>query len=455
MCSLGKRGAAPQAARPFGAKVPNAALRDGFRVLPRKAMRREITYCAVGLAAGLVVVIAVSLRTGGTQPPAAVPVQERAGVSDTSPLRAANEGIGVPGAAARSAGDLIGDAVAAFPRMTVDERDGAVRELVAKLRAHGPIGLQALLAFFKTGDDVKLRGGWGMTGGKITSAPSLRIALLEALSDWPGALEVNRAIARMTSRPFEAVIAIRNLERIEPGVHRAEAIRTVRELAEQPVGGDYAMEGAHYVIEAMRHFKATELLPAAEKIVERQPDAAYALVDALTDLPAAVRGPAIARTFSHPVVARRFASNPYVLRNLPFSEPVVVAQAARLFSNGMTVAQQEGLLAEFGQGRDYEPKLEFFAKEEAAQPGARKGTDAAADIKGRLDFLARVEPAVVEPEIMERVDDAREELTKGIEDAAQDDADGKGDQAITIGDGIGDALIKGRKIKDIKLRVEK
>ncbi len=406
-------------------------------------MRWKITLCALGAAAGLAVIAA--LWKAGVAQPSNADSEPRGTMARTS----TNERIGVPVAVAdetapapETAGHLLRAAVAGLPALSVEGRDRVVRELVVKLRAHGQDGLKVVREFFAASGDVKLRNGFEMADGKIKSAPSLRIALLEALSDWPGAVEVNREIARSTSRGFEAAIAIRNLEKSAPGVHRAEAIRAMQELAQRPDRGEFAMEGANYLIEAMRHFAAPELVPAAERMVGELPLVAAVLVDALADFPDVVRGPALDRIFSNPGIAAQFAANPYMLRNLPFSEPRVVKNVAGLFSGGMTPRQQGRFLAEFGAGRDYTVKPDFFPeKAAAAKPG-----NPAADIKGRLDFLAQIEPAAA-PEIRQQVAEAREELAAALENPVPEPAD----QVISIGNGAGDAVIKGRRIQSIRI----
>jgi hypothetical protein len=431
-------------------------------------MRREYTFSAAGFLAGFILATVIFFQH--TPEPAAAgakPEEPAAGNTSSSAPPSHEPGrIGRPiviheeevdatkaetGAAAKSPATLLHETIASLPGLDERDRDRAVNELVEALRQHGPAGLQAVREFFKTAQDVKIRNGWGMSNGRITSAPSLRIALLDALREWPGGTELNLEILRETSRAFEASLAVRNLEKSSPGVYRAEAIRTMSTLAAQPMKGEFAAEGMNYVFDAMRHFNAPELLPAAEKLVASQPWAAFQLMNALKEMAPEVRGPAYGRLFSDPKIAAQLASNPHTMQNLNYADPHVAQHAAHLYATLMDAKQRDRFLGDFGSNRAFSIRSDFFAPEATANYVTVAGGTEVPELQARLGFLDQIAPHSTTPVLQQRLAEAREDINKAIANPRTDAVIG-GDRVFQIGTGAGEMKIRADTIRSIEIR---
>lgn len=191
--------------------------------------------------------------------------------------------------AEKSPAGLMHDTIASFSGMKPDQRNAAVTRLIDQLRQQGPAGLQAVRDYLRAGQDVSLGGGYMVKNGKVTMSPSLRHAMLNALGDWPGneSLQITREVMGSTTRLSDVGILIQQLESKSPGTFKAEAIEIIQKLASMP---QQQGDAANIVIEALRHFKAPELIPVAEQLVQNNVRSAIQVIQALGDLPQDVRG---------------------------------------------------------------------------------------------------------------------------------------------------------------------
>jgi hypothetical protein len=436
-------------------------------------MRRELIFSSAGFLIGFVVAAAVFFQPAPELPqPAAT--SEKAAVVASRPesVLTDNERIGRPtvvqadeapssdeAAKPKTPATLLDEIIASLPGLDENNRDRVVADLIANLRKQGPAGLQVLRDFFKNGQDVKLRNGWGMSNGRVTSAPSLRVALLDALSDWPGATDLNLDVLRGAKSPFEASLALRNLEATSPGVYRNEAIRALSALADQSTRGDFAQQGLNHLFDAMRHFDAPELLPAAEKVVASNPWAAFQLIDALKDMAPEVRNPAYGRLFSNPKIAEQLASNPHTLRNLSYADPQVAQYAAQLYANGMSGKQRDRFLADFGSNRAFSFRNDFFAPQGAGRVATVIDTGNGlenVELKSRMAFLDQIAQHSTTPVLQQRLEEAREDLRNSMANPNKGfpvrPVEISGTKFISVGEGAGSMKIKGNAIQTIEVR---
>ena len=328
------------------------------------------------------------------------------------------EAVAAPVAAQKGASEIFHEALASLGGMDVSRQQVAVDDLVKKLRAAGPEGLQVVRDFFRAGQDVKLQGGYSTRNGKMTQSPSLRMSMLDALAEWPGAeaTELTREVLRTTSRMAEAAMAIRQLEAKAPGAYRAEAIATLQQLANGTQGKDGIFDGGNSFFDALGYFKAAEMLPAAEKLVQKNGWAASQYLQALANFSPDVRGPAMERVFAQPEAVKQMASNPWALQNLNYSERAVSQNVAQMFADSMDKKARENFLTNFAANRS------SFTMASAFDPASAKGVVAqpvpeatrVAQLQSKLVFLDSIAPQCNTPVLQERLQDARDDVKKAI-----------------------------------------
>ena len=349
--------------------------------------------------------------------------------------------VAVPVAAPKSAAELFHEALASMGELDPKKRQAAVNELVNKLRAAGPEGLQAVRDFFRAGQDVKFQGGYAIMNGKMTQSPSLRAAMLDALGEWPGpeATELTREVLRSTPRMFEAAIAIRQLEAKAPGAYRAEEIQTLQQLASEPQGKDGFFDGGNTLFDAMGYFKAPELIPAAEKLVQKNGWAAMQYVQALGNFSQDVREPAIERLFAQPEVVKQLAANPWALQGMNYSDRAVSQNVAQMFETGMDRKVRETFLQNFAGSHA------SFVAASAFDPAAAKGgvvqqipePARVAQLQAKLTFLDQIAPQCTTAVLQERLQDARDDVKKAIAQPPSQTLNRSGAGTLQLSGGVG------------------
>ena len=400
-------------------------------------MRREILFSLLGFLGGFVVAGFVfwqpSAPSDATPKPATTAAVEapsshtpasaasgdhsnrRVTVSarDSGVVAPANEGAPSP----KGAAETFHEAIGKLKGMDANRRQAAIDSLVKQLRGMGPEGLQVLRDYFRAGQDVKFPdGGYVIVDGRVVQSGSLRASLLNSLGDWPGneAVDLAREVLKTTSRMSEASAAIAMLEKKAPGVYRAEAIQVVQQLADKPGEKDmWAMNGGSLVLDTMRQYKATELLPAAEALVKKNPLMATQFIASLDALPADVRTSALQRLFANEAVTKNMAQNAWTLQQLNYSEPVVAQNVAQMFAANSDKRFRESFLQTFGN-----TQMVTYSGGGMGMVVGNSGNEHAADrvtrLQGRLSFLDQIAPHANTPVLQERLQDARTELTKAI-----------------------------------------
>ena len=310
--------------------------------------------------------------------------------------------------------ELMHEALASLNGMKAEQRQAAANDLISKLKQHGPAGLQAARDFLRAGQDVQFQGGYAMMNGKMTMAPSLRYAMVGALADWPGNedLHVTRDLLGSTSKLSEAGLLIRQMEAKSPGTYKAEAIQTLQKLAalpQQPQNGFY--DGGATIFDGLRYFKAPELIPAAEQLVQKNGWAGLQYLQALGDLPQGVRGDAVERLFANADFVKQITSSPYTLQGISYTDPVISAKVAQLFS-GMERKAKEQFLMSVATAQPVYVRTGFLD-----DGSGFKAPDAATQmtqLKARLALVNQIAPQANTPVLQERLQDARDSLQKAI-----------------------------------------
>ena len=315
---------------------------------------------------------------------------------------------GAPQAA--TVAELFHEAMGTLGGMDHKKRQAALETLINQLRAAGPEGLKVMRDFFNAGQDVKFQGGYSLVNGKAVATPSLRAALLNALGDWDGkeAVDLTREILQKTPRMSEALLAVNQLEKKAPGVYRDEAIRTLLQFAAEPSDTEGWRNGTA-LFDAMKHFKASELVPAAEAYAAKNPWSTSQFVQALDGMPADVRTAALERLFANENVVKNLSSNPWMLQSLNYSEPVVAQNVAQIFAANTDKKFRENFLTSFSAQR-----MMYAGNSGLGSPQTTTTAERVAQLQSKLTFLGQIAPECTTPVLQERLQDARAEVQKAI-----------------------------------------
>ena len=315
----------------------------------------------------------------------------------------------------KSAAQLLHDTLAAlptFPRLDFRPREAAIAELIRNLRAAGPEGLEALRRFFRTDQDMTVGNGFGMKNGR-TSLYTFRIAMLDALADWPGpeALALAEEVFRSTPRALEAEIALIQIETKNPGAYRDEAIERLKQTsnASAEIRGRLWQEP---FLALMSYYQAPELIQIAE---DMRPGwrAASLYLSALTSCPTEMSAPAMERLFSRPEIAAQLAKEPWMFHDMPYAEPSVLQNVARIFDSAMDSNGKEKFLGAFEvHDSMYGMTIDYYLGELGA--GNKRQSDAGkkTELQARLAFLEQISPQCTTPVLQEKLQAARGRIEK-------------------------------------------
>jgi hypothetical protein len=354
---------------------------------------------------------------------------------------------------AKTPGQLLEEALAAMPSMDAKARDAAVEALTAQLRAAGPAGLEAIKGFLATGRDLRFRDGYSFSGSKLSSAPTLRVALIEALREWPGSTAVLLEILRSKSSVWESTLVIRNLEKQNPGTYRHEAIQALQARITDSSSWDSTPAAEAIVFEVARHFRAEELLPQLHALTVAEPvfhSPDY--VKMLNGFPDDVRSAAIKRLLAEPKVSEAVLGQPSLLHQFSFVDEGMRAFMVNAFARVWDTPRKLNSLQAFGATP---PSGSTVIFDDPRDPG-RARANAERDLKearARKVLLLEIEPSADTPELQEAVQRARQAVTREI-GLQEQDRRHEGDIAaeVEFGSGDGKATIKGRRIENIEIR---
>ena len=292
--------------------------------------------------------------------------------------------------------------------------------LVKQLRAAGPEGLQVVCDYFRAGQNVRFELiGESENGVAIFT---LRMALLNKLGAWPAneTLDFTREILRTTSSLPEAFIAIGQIEKNSPGNYRDEAVQTLQKLASVPEAERTDRMLAASLIDAVKQFKATELLPAAEAAVGNEPWNAARLIVSLEALSADARTSALQRLLANDNLTKKMMQDELAMGLLNYSEPVTVENVARLFTANTDKQVREKFLINFANTQF----VTFFPGNGFAtgDGSGDKSPDRIERIQSRIAFLDTIAPQCITPALQELLQGTREALQKAVVETLQRNA---------------------------------
>ena len=290
--------------------------------------------------------------------------------------------------------------------------------LVQQLHAAGPEGLRVVRDYFRAGQDVKFdRFGESENGVGIMS---LRTALLDKLGKWPAGetLDFAREVLRTTSSLSEAFIAIGHIEKNSPGTYRDEAVQTLLKLASAPKDDPTERMPASQLINAVKQFKAPELLPAAEAAVGNDPWHAGRLIVSLEALSAEARASALQHLFANDNLTEKMMRDEFGLRLLNYAEPANVENMARLFTATTDKEAREKFLINFANTQ----LVKFWPNSIGTGPGiGDQSPDRVPRLQSRIAFLDVIAPQCDTPVLQERLQDTRKALQKAVAETLQRD----------------------------------
>ncbi len=316
--------------------------------------------------------------------------------------------------------EILHDVLGKLKDMDMFRGPVAIDELVKKLRAAGPEGLQVLRDYFRVGQDVEL--GYSHQDVNSVFIQTLREALLNRLGAWPAseALDLARETLRTTSSFSEALVAASVIERNSPGIYRNEASQTLLKLASMPVDEHMGTKDNPQLIDAMRQFKITEFLPAAEAAVTEFPQMyVSSFIASLEALPEEARTPALQRLFANEKITKVMMEGQWAMRLLDYSETVVVQNVAQLFAANTDKRLREKFLTDFANTQ----RVTFHGSGSSSSAGSDdKSPDRIARIQSRIAFLDTIAPQCDTPVLQERLQDTREALQKAVAETLQRNA---------------------------------
>lgn len=346
----------------------------------------------------------------------------------------------------------------ALPNLDPEERDGATQRLIRQLREKGPAGLKTVADFLSSGRDVPFRDGYQMDGVRIVEAPSLRIALIEALRDWEGSTGVLLAFLRSPASIWERVLAARNLELQYPGTYREQTIAAIKDSLASKELPQFGEGGEAHLFATASHFKAVELLPELERVTAQTRGAnTPRYLQLLNTLPSETRTVSLERFFAHSEIADEIELAPQTLNQWPYEDARVQAYLAGVFADRLNVQQRVAMLDGFDASTpalfNNDESL-FTAKQNARELDRSAAKAALAEAQARKTFLANLAKTPDQPtEVQEAIKDAQKRV---IDDIAMRQtahrAEPKPLVEVPIGLGDGKAQIKGRRIEQLELK---
>lgn len=357
-----------------------------------------------------------------------------------------------------SAIDLLQKAPEFLPSLPGHERAAYVSKLIQRLRAAGTPGLHAVAAFLRDGRDAPIYSGWVTQGGRITQASSLRIALLEALADWEGALQVNLQALGATKSVWEAIIVTRNLELAFPGTYRPQAIAALQAKLAGPEPLNVTDGSKDFLFMTAAHLQAIELLPFLEKLALQDAGLLGYFMEFLNALPEDARLPALKRIFAQTAVRNQIEKTPWAVTQLSFRDPRVQAFALELFATELSPKQQMQMIETFRPAQFGMPLLFTRANQQREAEQARSRV-AWEEARGRKAFLENVRASLeaMPPQpstaaMKKALAEAQKSVTTDLaRRAAEIRLEPAPVAEIDFADGTGKAQIKGRRIEHIEL----
>ena len=184
----------------------------------------------------------------------------------------------------------------------------------------------------------------------------------------------------------------------------------LQRLAAAPPENDAGTDGGKALFDAMKYFKAVELVPAAEASAAKNPWSTVQFVQALDAMPSDVRTPALQRLFANENVVKNLSTNPWMLQGLNYSEPVVAQNVAQIFAGNTDKKFRENFLTSFST----QQRQVYYGASGIGSTQTPSTAERVTQLQGKLSFLDQIAPECTTPVLQERLEDARVEVQKAI-----------------------------------------
>ena len=349
--------------------------------------------------------------------------------------------------------ELLEEAFAALPSMEQSARDSEVDALIAKLRAAGPAGLNAVRQFLAGAKDVPFRNGFSFSNGQLAKAPSLRMALIDALRGWSGSTGALLEVLKSNATVFEMTLAIRGLEMQFPGTYRNEAIESLKRRIDDPNAWNSGRLGEEYFFDVARYFQGEEILPQVHAMVVKEPlFRAPEYVRMLDGFSPEARGVALDRLFAEPKFTEMFIANPHMTNQFSYVDDRMRAFTVHAFTQVWQAPQKLKAL-EYIAGVPPDHLSDFFIKPGESVWTRSQSESDLREASARKMLLAELEPAADTPELQEALKKGRAAVTSEIGRQMNDRRHENDPPAdVEFASGEGKATIKGRRIENIEIR---
>jgi hypothetical protein len=166
--------------------------------------------------------------------------------------------------------------------ITADEAESITR-MLRDLQMKGSAAVPAIGDFLRDGKDVDFAS---MRGGERVGHRTLRQAVIETLGKIGGraAVAVSLEQLQRTADPIEIVLLARSLDGEEPGLHRAEVLRTIGDVLEGAAHAD-AREAPDVspLFDLLRTYGGDEAVGILERSVPRWGEYALIALASLSD----------------------------------------------------------------------------------------------------------------------------------------------------------------------------
>jgi len=306
--------------------------------------------------------------------------------------------------------ELIHQNAKELAREDAEDRAAKVKALIQSLGTNRKAGLAAISEYLARNTDVYLGAGFEEKDGRITTAPSLRIALLDALQDWPGAesTAIASAILQHPERALEVAIAARILEMNAPGTHREEIIQAFQKLpSDEEEDPDFAGGTSQFLFSALSHFGAKELLPEAEKRALTNPALSVQFIAALESFPDAVLIQNLNSLLPRINVLAETSFGFSPAETISYTHPELRTSLRDVFAT----LPESGRLDYLNKLADYVPPSKagnFFA----SKPPQTQHANIAVEVQGRLEFLKAIAPHCDSPDLQTALQTTQSKLEK-------------------------------------------
>ncbi len=319
-----------------------------------------------------------------------------------------------------------------------------------QLQQYGEEGSKAIRDFLRTRQEVVLGedqfiGLSGSMNGRRSFLPSLRTSLIQALYEINGPISqaTSLEVLRTTSSAYEAILAARNLEKVSPGVYRADALKAISEIifkskdpedsrisTPQIINIDTLLMSKHpynpddkrtvvwkdiytETFRLVAYYQAQEIFPQVEELIKEKPELVYHWINSLIQSPCSAEE----QIDSYRRLTRNEKTLKMILENsssfslLDFQDEKARQWIREIYGDKMDVERKERFIQEIGKlgskGNIY-PTFWFMNENKlnSIQPFTKPR------LEGALQLLNELESPLDTPALQQRLVDSRQKLNQ-------------------------------------------